>query len=144
MGEPPESDKPQRENFSVEVPSALRLKLLEAFEKRYKKPGKSRARTGEFLTHWAIQLRTDAPSDQALLNVLKGQRDTAKLWLQEGLTKIILDTVSREPGSLPLLEFALKLLWEKQMMANSPMLPTRRLAESKKLWLIMLSMCIKS
>jgi hypothetical protein len=90
MGEPPESDKPQRENFSVEVPSALRLKLLEAFEKRYKKPGKSRARTGEFLTHWAIQLRTDAPSDQALLNVLKGQRDTAKLWLVDGLCRLLI------------------------------------------------------
>ncbi len=34
--------------------------------------------------------------------------------LQDGLTKIILDAVSGEPGNLPLLEFALKLLWEKQ------------------------------
>jgi hypothetical protein len=101
MGEPPESDKPQRENFSVEVPSALRLKLLEAFEKRYKKPGKSRARTGEFLTHWAIQLRTDAPSDQALLNVLKGQRDTAKLWLVDGLCRLLIGYSYAEWSSQP-------------------------------------------
>jgi WD40 repeat protein/energy-coupling factor transporter ATP-binding protein EcfA2 len=90
MGEPPESDKPQRGNVPVQVSSALRLKLLEAFEKRYKKPGKSRARTGEFLTHWAIQLSTDAPSDQAVLNVLKGKRDTAERWLVDGLCRLLI------------------------------------------------------
>jgi hypothetical protein len=101
MGEPPESDKPQRENFSVEVPSALQLKLLEAFEKRYKKPGKSRARTGEFLTHWAIQLRTDAPSDQAVLNVLQGERDTAELWLVDGLCRLLIGYSYAEWSSQP-------------------------------------------
>jgi WD40 repeat protein/transcriptional regulator with XRE-family HTH domain len=34
--------------------------------------------------------------------------------LQDGLTDIILRAVSSEPGRLPLLEFALKLLWDKQ------------------------------
>ncbi len=90
MGEPPESDKPQRGNVPVQVSSALQQKLLEAFDKRYKKPGKSRARTGEFLTNWAIQLNSDAPSDQAVLNVLKGKRDTAELWLVDGLCRLLI------------------------------------------------------
>jgi energy-coupling factor transporter ATP-binding protein EcfA2 len=34
--------------------------------------------------------------------------------LEEGLTQRILDGVKREPGNLPLLEFALTQLWEKQ------------------------------
>ena len=91
MGEPPESDKPQRGNVPVQVSSALQQKLLEAFEQRYRKPGKNRARTGEFLTHWAIQLSSDAPSDQAVLNVLKGKRDTAELWLVDGLCRLLID-----------------------------------------------------
>lgn len=101
MGEPPESDKPQRGNVPVQVSSALQRRLLEAFENRYKKPGKSRARTGEFLTHWPIQLRTDAPSDQAVLNVLKGKRDTAELWLVDGLCRLLIGYSYAEWSSQP-------------------------------------------
>ena len=101
MGEPPESDKPQRGNVPVQVSLALQQKLLEAFEKRYKKPGKSRARTGEFLTHWAIQLGADAPSDQAVLNVLKGKRDTAELWLVDGLCRLLIGYSYAEWSSQP-------------------------------------------
>jgi WD40 repeat protein len=36
------------------------------------------------------------------------------LKIQDGLTKIILDAVKSNPGELPLLEFCLKQLWEKQ------------------------------
>ena len=38
----------------------------------------------------------------------------SEVHLQEGLTKRILDDVGNEPGNLPLLEFALTRLWEKQ------------------------------
>ncbi|MBD2484644.1 WD40 repeat domain-containing protein [Planktothrix sp. FACHB-1365] len=36
------------------------------------------------------------------------------LTIQDGLTKIILDAVKSNPGELPLLEFCLEQLWEKQ------------------------------
>lgn len=79
-----------RENVSVNVPPNLRLKLLAEYEKRYKKPGRSRARTGELLIHWQTKLDTDCPSDQAVLNLLKGKRDTCELWLVDGLCQLLL------------------------------------------------------
>ncbi|MDP8965515.1 MAG: hypothetical protein M3O33_16335, partial [Cyanobacteriota bacterium] len=101
MSELPESDKPQRENFPVEVPLALRLKLLEEFEKRYKKLGKKRTRTGEFLKRWGIQLDTGEPSDQAVLNVLNGKRDTAEFWLVDGLCRLLIGCSYTECSNLP-------------------------------------------
>ena len=43
---------------------------------------------------------------------------------EPGLVERILDDVGEEPGNLPLLEFALTLLWERQ---------TRRLADPRRL-----------
>ncbi len=112
MGELPESDKPQRENFSVEVTSALRLKLLEEFDKRYKKPGKKRRRTGEFLKRWDIELNTGQPSDQAVLNVLNGKRDTAEFWLVDGLCRLLIGYSYAEWSKQPI-----------QAQGTSPELP---------------------
>ncbi|MBP7283008.1 MAG: hypothetical protein KBA66_15600 [Leptospiraceae bacterium] len=39
----------------------------------------------------------------------------AKLFIQDGLTDLILTSISKEPGSLPLLEFCLHELWKKQV-----------------------------
>lgn len=39
----------------------------------------------------------------------------AKLHIQDGLTDLILTSIAREPGSLPLLEFCLEELWRKQI-----------------------------
>ena len=62
-----------RANVSVNVCPELQQRLLTEFEKRYKKPGGSRARTGEFIVHWQNRIDSDrSPSDQAVLNVLKG------------------------------------------------------------------------
>ncbi len=39
----------------------------------------------------------------------------SKLFIQDGLTDLILTSISKEPGSLPLLEFCLHELWKKQV-----------------------------
>jgi len=62
-------------------------------------------------------------SDQKLIGVMNQEElqsvieEPAKkvgLTIQDGLTKIILDAVTSNPGELPLLEFCLEQLWEKQ------------------------------
>lgn len=79
-----------RPNVSVNVCSDLQQRLLTEFEKRYKTPGKLRARTGEFIVHWQTRLSDRSPSDQAVLNVLKGKRNTCELWLVDGLCQLLL------------------------------------------------------
>jgi hypothetical protein len=77
MNDVTESDKQCMKKISVKVPSTLQLRLRKAFEEKYLSPGKKRARTGEFLSNWQLKLG-DAPSDQALWNVLKAKRDTVE------------------------------------------------------------------
>lgn len=51
---------------------------------------------------------------QELQNAIKKPADKLKVQVDGELTEHILGTISKEPGSLPLLEFALMLLWKKQ------------------------------
>ncbi len=50
-----------------------------------------------------------------LRSVIEKPLLVAKLAIQEGLTDLILTSISKEPGSLPLLEFCLEELWKKQV-----------------------------
>jgi tetratricopeptide (TPR) repeat protein len=89
-----------RANVSVNVCPELQQRLLTEFEKRYKKPGGSRARTGEFIVHWQNRIDSDrSPSDQAVLNVLKGKRNTCELWLIDGLCRLLLGCSYAESGN---------------------------------------------
>src|SRR5262249_31708486 len=54
------------------------------------------------MTHTELQTAIEEPAAQLGVQI------------EEGLTERILDAVSAEPGDLPLLEFALTLLWERQ------------------------------
>ncbi len=45
---------------------------------------------------------------------IKGPAKKMGVKLEEGLTELILNDVKQEPGNLPLMEFALTQLWEKQ------------------------------
>lgn len=81
-----------RANVSVTVCPDLQRRLLTEFEKRYKKTGRIRARTGEFIIHWQNRIDPERPpSDQAVLNVLKGKQNTCELWLVDGLCRLLLD-----------------------------------------------------
>jgi hypothetical protein len=55
---------------------------------------------------------------QELQEAIEKPAQKLRVTLQDGLTNRILNAVSGEPGNLPLLEFALKLLWEKQSEAQ--------------------------
>ena len=89
-----------RANVSVNVCPELQQRLLAEFEKGYKKPGSSRARTGEFIVHWQNRIDSDrSPSDQAVLNVLKGKRNTCELWLIDGLCRLLLGCSYAESGN---------------------------------------------
>jgi len=87
------------DNVSVNVCPDLQQRLLTEFEKRYKKPGSSRARTGEFIVNWQNRITDRSPSDQAVLNVLKGKRNTCELWLLDGLCRLLLDCSYKEWGN---------------------------------------------
>ena len=50
---------------------------------------------------------------------------------EAGLADRILDEVEHEPGHLPLLEFTLTLLWEKQTAAGSPIAPMKSWVASR-------------
>ena len=87
-------------NVSVNVCPDLQGSLLIEFEKRYKKPGNSRARTGELIVHWQNRIDPDrCPSDQAVLNLLKGKRNTSELWLVDGLCRLLLGCSYAEWGN---------------------------------------------
>ncbi|MEZ2240355.1 tetratricopeptide repeat protein [Microcoleus sp.] len=87
-------------NVSVNVCPDLQGSLLTEFEKRYKKPGNSRARTGELIVHWQNRIDPDrCPSDQAVLNLLKGKRNTSELWLVDGLCRLLLGCSYAEWGN---------------------------------------------
>lgn len=49
-----------------------------------------------------------------LEEAIEGPAHRQGIQIEDGLTERILDAVSKRPGDLPLLEFALSLLWEKQ------------------------------
>lgn len=49
---------------------------------------------------------------QELREAIEKPAEQCSVELEPGLTELILDAVSEEPGNLPLLEFALTLLWE--------------------------------
>jgi WD40 repeat protein/energy-coupling factor transporter ATP-binding protein EcfA2 len=68
---------------------------------------------GEQLQQWKPEFILSM-NPQELKDAIEKPAQKLDVQLQEGLTQIILDAVNGEPGSLPLLEFALKLLWEKQ------------------------------
>ncbi len=51
---------------------------------------------------------------EEMLSAIERPAETLGVKLDEGLTQRILDNVKREPGNLPLLEFALTQLWAKQ------------------------------
>jgi serine/threonine protein kinase len=52
---------------------------------------------------------------EELRSVIEKPLAIAKLYIQEGLTDLILTSIAKEPGSLPLLEFCLDELWQKQV-----------------------------
>lgn len=87
-------------NVSVNVCPDLQKMLLTEFEKRYKKPGRSRARTGELLVNWQNRIDPErSPSDQAVLNLLKGKQKTCELWLVDGLCRLLLGCSYTEWGN---------------------------------------------
>jgi len=51
---------------------------------------------------------------QELQDAIKKPAQKLNVKIEDGLTERILDAVIQEPGNLPLLEFTLTLLWEKQ------------------------------
>jgi hypothetical protein len=51
---------------------------------------------------------------QELKAVIEKPAEKVGLKIEEGLTECILDFIMKEPGNLPLLEFALTELWKKQ------------------------------
>ena len=104
-----------RANVSVNVCPDLQQRLLTEFEKRYKKPGSSRARTGEFIVHWQNRIPDRSPSDQAVLNVLKGKRNTCELWLLDGLCQLLLGCSYTEWGN--------QLAQEQYAQPKSPDIP---------------------
>ncbi len=53
-------------------------------------------------------------NQEELQSVIEEPARKVGLTIQDGLTKIILDAVTSNPGELPLLEFCLEQLWEKQ------------------------------
>ncbi len=55
-----------------------------------------------------------AMNKEEMLSVIKLPAQKMRVKLEEGLTERILNDVEQEPGNLPLLEFALKRLWEEQ------------------------------
>lgn len=58
--------------------------------------------------------RLDPMNRQDLQRAIEEPARLLGVELQEGLTQRILDDVGEKPGNLPLLEFALDLLWKKQ------------------------------
>ncbi|KAB8321208.1 hypothetical protein SD81_006970 [Tolypothrix campylonemoides VB511288] len=102
MSDLTESDKKQQwEKVSVQVFPALQLKLRAAFENLYLTPGKTRARTREFLIRWQLELGTNPPSDQAVRNLLYGKRDTSELRIVDGLCHMLLGCSYAEWGQPP-------------------------------------------
>jgi len=71
------------------------------------------SRLGEVLQKFKHEtIRPMTP--EKLQEVIEQPAKKVDLEVQKGLTKIILDKIKSNPGELPLLEFALKKLWEKQ------------------------------
>jgi hypothetical protein len=71
------------------------------------------SRLGEVLQKFKHEtIRPMTPEE--LQEVIEQPAKKVDLEVQKGLTKIILDKIKSNPGELPLLEFALKKLWEKQ------------------------------
>src|SRR5258708_39708611 len=63
--------------------------------------------------HYA-DLKLGPMNTNELLDAIKKPAQKLNVRMEEGLTERILMEVSQEPGHLPLLEFALTLLWAKQ------------------------------
>lgn len=59
-------------------------------------------------------LKLGPMSRRELQDAIEKPAGVLKVQIEDGLVERILNLVSREPGSLPLLEFALTLLWKKQ------------------------------
>ncbi len=59
-------------------------------------------------------LKLGSMTRQELRAVIEVPAEQLKVKLEDGLTERILEAVSNEPGDLPLLEFALTLLWARQ------------------------------
>ncbi len=59
-------------------------------------------------------LKLGSMTRQELQEAIEAPSQRQGVAIEEGLTKRILDAVSDEPGDLPLLEFALTLLWARQ------------------------------
>jgi WD40 repeat protein len=62
--------------------------------------------------HNPLSLR--AMNQEEMLSCIERPAEKMGVKLAEGLTQLILKDVKQEPGNLPLLEFALTQLWEKQ------------------------------
>jgi WD40 repeat protein len=67
----------------------------------------------ELLSQYSPQL-LGPMNRQELRAAIEKPAAQLEIKIAEGLTERILDAVEREPGHLPLLEFALTLLWERQ------------------------------
>jgi len=68
---------------------------------------------GEVLQKWKPETILSMNQEE-LQAVIEKPAQAVGLTIQEGLTQIILDTVKSNPGELPLLEFSLEKLWQKQ------------------------------
>jgi len=68
---------------------------------------------GEVLQKWKPETIL-AMNQEELQEAIEKPAREVDIKIQDGLTKIILDAVKSKPGELPLLEFALKKLWENQ------------------------------
>jgi len=68
---------------------------------------------GEVLQKWKPETIL-AMNGKKLQEAIEKPAEAVKLNIQDGLTKIILNAIKSNPGELPLLEFALKKLWENQ------------------------------
>ncbi|WP_249064378.1 AAA family ATPase [Argonema antarcticum] len=68
---------------------------------------------GEVLQKWKPETIL-AMNGKELREAIEKPAEEVKLNIQDGLTKIILDAIKSNPGELPLLEFALKKLWDNQ------------------------------
>jgi KaiC/GvpD/RAD55 family RecA-like ATPase len=68
---------------------------------------------GKVLQKWK-QETILAMNESELQSAIEKPAKVVGITIQEGLIRIILDAVKRNPGELPLLEFCLEQLWEKQ------------------------------
>jgi hypothetical protein len=82
-------DESKRNNSTIKLPSNLKRKLQEEFNKRYK-PGK-RNLMQDFLCAWRQQLDTVEPSPQAVRSALSDSRNTCEYRIADGLCRILLD-----------------------------------------------------